>query len=196
MQPITRLLAGSIAISLLSACSSAPPDLYLIESAAERAYDAAEDPLLIGVGSVSLPSYANDVRIARKSEDGRIVLDDDHRWAEAPQNSIHRVFAAELGRRAGALVIAEPFPRGLDLDLRVSVTIENFIQTADDKAEMSGILAYQSGDGRSTVHIERFSFSTPLNGGSVSDYAQGIAANLGLVAGTVSDTISRRGLAE
>lgn len=196
MQRLTKMLACSAALGLVLACSSAPPNLYLIETTEKRSFETGAEPLLIGIGAVSVPSYANDVRIARRGANGLLLLDDDNRWAEPPHESIRRVFSTELARHTAALTVAEPFPRGLALDLRVSMTLESFIQTADNQAKMSGLLAFQSGDGRDTLYIERFSISTPITGSTAADYAEAISRNLETIAATASQTVRDQGLAD
>ncbi|MEL6365543.1 MAG: PqiC family protein [Pseudomonadota bacterium] len=195
MRP-ARPIAAALAL-LAAACASKPPKLYLIEDAPNAGGPQQARELYVGVARVALPAYASDARIARRSEGGRLILDDDHRWAEPPEDSLTRVLSSQIARELGGLSVSEPFPRGFKLDIRVASTFDQFLLTENGEAVMTGTISYITGDGRRTLKIEPFSVKTGVTGASMGDYAAAVSVNLaeigGQIAGTVEDLRSDAG---
>lgn len=154
-------ILGSVLLASLGGCGGGPPPrLYLLEAPAATG-TASPVPTVAGVDALgvavaSLPGYADDARIA--SREGRlgVSLDDDDRWAEAPDEALTRVFAAGLRRHAGATVLIEPWPRGFEPDARLELVVDRLLRRPDGGAEASGRVLVLSADGRELVAVRPF----------------------------------------
>ena len=159
-----RSLQGLAALLLLSACGSGPPaKLYLLEPIVslesqtdERLTDNSINKL--GISVVALPGYAGDERIASLKEDGSVAQDDDHRWADSPDDAITRVLADRLRARANATVLIEPWPRDFNPDARVEVVFDRLLREPLGGSDMAGQILLLSGDGRKVLRALPFQF--------------------------------------
>ena len=175
---------------ILTACTSAPPKFYLLEapSALTSAQTPTGDLQTIGIARVSLPAYANSEKIARVDEDRQLFKDDEHRWAEPPADGLTRVLAASLASHTGATVITEPFPRGLDLDLRVSVQFDRFLRSPDGAAMIAGQYTLEESRRRQVLAIESFSVEVASPSDGYSAYADAVADAVGRLGAEISET--------
>ncbi|MEO1658617.1 MAG: PqiC family protein [Pseudomonadota bacterium] len=175
-------------VLVLTACASAPPKFYLLEAPSALSESQAPSGVYetIGIGRVSLPAYASSEKIARVDEGRRLYKDDDHRWAEPPADGLTRVLAAALSSRTGATVITEPFPRGLDPDLRVSVQFDRFLRSPSGAAMIAGQYTIEDSRGRRVLAIEPFSFEVASASAGYSAYADAVARAVGRLGAEIS----------
>ena len=148
------------AITSIAACGGGPPArLYLLEPVSDSSFKR-DDVVLdrLGIAMVTLPGYAKDARIASRREDGSIYLNDDHRWAEAPEEAITRVLAERLRERSGATLLAEPWPRDFEPVARVEVAFDRLLRESLGGVDMAGQILILSGDGRNVLRVQRFQF--------------------------------------
>jgi uncharacterized lipoprotein YmbA len=145
-------------ILVLAGCSSGPPaKLYLLEPLYDLALE--EEPpkvTAIGLAVVTLPGYVKDTRIASRDAKALLTLDDNHRWAESPDDAITRVLADRLRSTTEATVLVEPWPRGFDPQARVEVAFDKLLRDPTGGAEMAGQISVISGDGRRVLAVESF----------------------------------------
>ncbi|MEM0927887.1 MAG: PqiC family protein [Pseudomonadota bacterium] len=174
----------------LSACASAPPKFYLLEAPSALASNQqATGPYgTIGISRVALPAYASSEKIARVDEDRQLFKEDDHRWAEPPADGLTRVLAAALASQTGATVITEPFPRGLDPDLRVSVQFDRFLRSPSGAAMIAGQYTLEDSLGRSVLAIEPFSVEVASDSAGYNAYADAVADAVGRLGAEISRT--------
>ncbi|MEO1041088.1 MAG: PqiC family protein [Pseudomonadota bacterium] len=175
---------------LLTACAGAPPKFYLLEgpNPQSRAQAPAEHLSTIGISRVSLPAYANSEKIARIDQSRQLFKEDDHRWAEPPADGMTRVLAASLAKETGATVIIEPFPRGLDPDLRVAVHFDRFLRSPSGAAMISGQYTLEDSLGREVLAIEPFAVDVESASAGYSDYAAAVASAIDELGVTISRT--------
>ncbi|MEM9286027.1 MAG: PqiC family protein [Pseudomonadota bacterium] len=174
----------------LSACASAPPKFYLLEAPSALASNQqATGPYgTIGISRVALPAYASSEKIARVDEDRQLFKEDDHRWAEPPADGLTRVLAAALASQTGATVITEPFPRGLDPDLRVSVQFDRFLRSPSGAAMIAGQYTLEDSLGRNVLAIEPFSVEVTSDSAGYNAYADAVADAVGRLGAEISRT--------
>ncbi|MEM6746713.1 MAG: PqiC family protein [Pseudomonadota bacterium] len=174
----------------LSACASAPPKFYLLEAPSALASNQqATGPYgTIGISRVALPAYASSEKIARVDEDRQLFKEDDHRWAEPPADGLTRVLAAALASQTGATVITEPFPRGLDPDLRVSVQFDRFLRSPSGAAMIAGQYTLEDSLGRNVLAIEPFSVEVASDSAGYNAYADAVADAVGRLGAEISRT--------
>lgn len=161
-----------LASLLLVGCSSSPAATSYILGSSSAPGSPVVKPIgvnRIGVDSVRVPSYAQSKEIAMLNSDNTLTTDDNHLWAEAPEETIQRMISQGLRQTTGLEVIASPYPRGMDADARVQVRFDHLVQT-ETIAKISGQFIITDGRGREVVKIEDFDYSRPLNGASYSGF--------------------------
>ncbi|MCG8441346.1 MAG: PqiC family protein [Caulobacterales bacterium] len=178
MPNLSALLLAAAAL-LASACSSAPPQLYLL-SAPTPAETAAPEGryAVVGLAELTLPAYGRGEKIVSQGEGEQLLRDDDHRWAEPPEEALTRAVSRALRSRIAASVVAEPFPRGLDPDLRVLIRFDRFLRAADGRSEMAGQFVLMSGDGRAVRRIEAFDIAMAGRGEGYSAYVDAVSRSV------------------
>ncbi len=187
----TLLVLSFISALTLSACGS--PNRFLLTMPVDRSIPAGQsDFRRIGLRKVTMPEYANSEKIASLEPGSVILQDEENRWAESPEDAVARHLAAGIARGLEAVVVVEPYPRGLNPGLQIEVRFDRFLRdVAGNSANLSGQFILGSGDGREVVHIDTFSYAKALPS---SDYAGYVSAlNEGLI--ELSKTISEAALA-
>ncbi len=143
-----------VGLMLLSACGSGPPPkLYLLEplqpiASLPPSVTSSTGIGLLGMSAVILPGYATNTQIASIGRNGTVVQDDDHRWAEEPEDAITRVLSDRLRERASTTVLLEPWPRDYNPAARVEVVFDRLLREPLGGADMVGQILLLSGDGR------------------------------------------------
>ncbi|MBX2836249.1 MAG: PqiC family protein [Gammaproteobacteria bacterium] len=183
----TRLTRCAVVILLAVlplACSSKPPaKVYLLEPVFDlQAEVPAANIQALGLAVVTLPGYATDQRIASRGERARILLDDDHEWADSPDEAITRVLAHRLQDFADADVLIEPWPRGYDPEARIEVVFDRLLREPTGGAEMAGQIRIIAGDGRRVLGVKRFQFIRYANSQDPSAYFESVAMGINDVA--------------
>ena len=180
MRHATCYLLALMSVSALGACSSPPTYLYLIEDSdkAPQSIHSVQDKTIINLSKIELPAYAQDERVLRKSQNHSITADDNHRWAEPPDQSLTRVLSTKLSRKMDVVTMVDPLPRGVNPSYRVVVSVDVFLLNETADAEFSGHVTLMSGDGRETLRILPFSLETQSKSLAAGDYATAIEENL------------------
>jgi len=137
----------AVAVLLLSACGSGPaPKLYLLEPIVDeqqqRTPTLAKD---IGLAVVKVPGYADDQLIASRVGGTRVVVSDEHQWAEDPDAAITRVLANRI-----------------DFD--------KLLRDERGGAEVAGQLRIISGDGKEVLSVKSFQVVHESGGMAQADF--------------------------
>ncbi len=176
----------SVSVLCLAACGS--PNRYLLDMTDNKqVVQGQSDFQRIGLQKVSLPDYARGEKIASLMAGSAILQDDKNRWAESPEDAIARSLAAAIGRGLSAVVLVEPYPRGLNPDLQIEVRFDRFVrdQTAG-VASLSGQFIVSSGDGRQVIHIESFAGNYRLSSEGYGGYVDALKEGLAELANTIN----------
>lgn len=130
----------SAGLSLAGCTSSQEPAYYVLGPGAANDARAPTrpSPALIGLRELALPLYARRAQIASVGPDGAISLSDDHRWADDPPRAVSRVVARTLTVLTSWSVIIEPWPVGLEPDVRVDIEVDYFAGTLGGELRLSG----------------------------------------------------------
>lgn len=149
-------------VMLVGACGSGPPPkLYLLEPHADLRQEQPAKPgamviKSLGMSAVTLPGYASSTQIASLNNNGTVVQNDRHRWAEEPEDAITRVLADRLRNRSGGAVLVEPWPRDYDPSARIEVVFDRLLREPLGGVDMTGQILLLSGDGRDVIKILPF----------------------------------------
>lgn len=160
-----RLIGLFVSVSFLVACGGGPPPrLYLLEphSALEPVVASADVDSgisMLGISKVQVPGYASDAKIISLLADGSLHQNDNHRWAEEPEDAITRLLADRLRHHAKATVLIEPWPRDYVPDARIEVVFDRLLREPLGGAEMSGQIQMISGNGRALLRSVPFRFA-------------------------------------
>lgn len=161
--PLLLLLV--LLASGLSACSSGPPPrMYLLEAVASMNEPSFTDKQTssiksLGMSTVVLPGYASSTQLAGVGDDGLVYQDDNHKWAEEPEDAISRLLAERLRLHADATVLIEPWPRDYAPSARVEVIFDKLLREPRGGADMVGQILLLSGDGRKLLSALPFQFT-------------------------------------
>jgi len=151
-------LLGVFLCLTMTACGGGPPaKLYLLEPLVdEQQTRTPTESKNIGLAVVKVPGYADDKPIASRLGGTRVLLTEDHQWAESPDTAITRVLANRMRAYSGGNVIVEPWPRGFDPESRVEFDFDKLLRDERGGAEVSGQLRIISGDGREVLAVRSF----------------------------------------
>lgn len=94
--PIRRTATMAVLLCL-AACGSSPPNDYYRLTPMGVPATAGERPSL-GVGPVDIPDYLNRSGMVYSAGGNRLVISEQHRWAEPLDEGITRVVAVNLAR--------------------------------------------------------------------------------------------------
>lgn len=103
------LVAGAVAT--LAGCTpfeskADPSRFYVLELPAAGKAEPAGWPFALGVQRVRLPEYLDRPQVVSRTPENRVTFSEFHRWPEAPEKAVSRVFADALARRLGATRVA------------------------------------------------------------------------------------------
>jgi uncharacterized lipoprotein YmbA len=130
------------AVLALAGCSeSQEPAYYVLGTKTDTVAGArtgAPTASLIGLRELALPLYARRTQIAAVGPNGAISMSDDHRWAEDPPRAVSRVVARTLTVLTGRPVAIEPWPVGVEPDVRVDIEVDYFAGALGGDLTLSG----------------------------------------------------------
>jgi len=162
-----------------------PPKLYLLDEVSTgSAADSIDTSLLeaLGISQVVLPGYANDVRIAIRGDGKQVVLSDDRRWAEEPEEAITRLLAKRLAVRATATVLVEPWPRDFAPQVRVEVILERLLKEPDGGAHLVGSIQMLSSNGRKFLRAIPFNYKVAGGSTDTDEFFSAVASGVDAIA--------------
>ena len=145
------LAAGGLAF--LSGCATSPtPSFYTLSATAPQALSVGRD-YSIGITAVTLSPQVDRPQLVLRVDDNRVVLDEQHRWAEPLRSDLGRVVAENLSRLLGQQqVVAYPHGAGLDPDYRVQIDAQRFELRLGEAAALDAVWSVRAkaGDAVST----------------------------------------------
>lgn len=137
--------------ALLCSCShiSLPTNVYVIDIPQEndKQYDnnvqLGNGPV-IAIMPISVPAYLNRPQIVMREKGSRILISENHRWAENLDKAISRVLAASLtDRLASVNVVAVPLKLGVHSDYTIQLDISRFEGNLNDYLELDAFWTLQ-----------------------------------------------------
>jgi uncharacterized lipoprotein YmbA len=140
---------GSLVIALLAGCGSSPASFYTLSAGAEpRSTASAKDtaPYSIAVGPVTLPELVDRPQLVVRVAANRVMLSEQHRWAEPLKSEIPRVLAENLAQLLGTKrVSAYPQNTGSGADYRVVVDVQRFESAPGESATVEALWSVHRG---------------------------------------------------
>ena len=130
-----RKFAATLALLALSACTSGPQ--YLVETAPSTLRVQSRVSTVL-VRTVSLPSYAEDEKIAIEAEDGTVRDSNFGLWADEPERAATLKITRNLNTMTNAKVAPEPWPLPEPPQGVVDIRVETFIATNTGSFRISG----------------------------------------------------------
>ncbi|MEL7536827.1 MAG: ABC-type transport auxiliary lipoprotein family protein [Pseudomonadota bacterium] len=186
---LTRHCVALLATCLVAACSSAPePVLYTLEPSL-TGRDSQRDGPRISLAEVELPAYARSNLIASADGPNKIRLDDDHRWASVPSESITSALAQQLEAALDGTVLVQPHPRRFRPTLAIRVNFDRLLRTERGAAELSG-RAIISVDASESIEIVRFAVVGAATGADYAAYMASVQAALEEIASRIADRVT------
>jgi len=123
-----KLLMGILIVGLLSGCSS-KSNFYQLQpnSTGSAGSTASMKHTVIGVAEVEVPGYLNKPEMVTRLTEGRIVVHDQERWADAFPNNIQSVLRHNLATLLPQYTfLSYPWEEPLSDRYRIYVTIDRF----------------------------------------------------------------------
>lgn len=172
MKPVPIILAGA-AIALSAACGSSKiPNFFVLPSPATG---EAGTGVIIGLESLTLPSYARQDKIVSLSADNIVLMDDDNRWAEPLEPAIAARLSRELTRCTGAPVALRPYMQGVRPEMKISISFDKFLRSENGSAEIGGQYFVSAGRLKETISVRRFEFSVPAKDKGYPAFADAVS---------------------
>lgn len=179
------LLIGAV---WLAGCSSGPqPILYTLGPSA-GVVEAPRGALKISLPAVDLPAYARSNLIASADGPNRVLVDDNHRWASPPGESVTLALAQHLESKLDATVLVQPHPRGFAAELVIDVSFDRFLRTASGAAEVHGRAVIVRSRTES-LEVVRFTITAPTSGDGYVGFMVSMDRALAQVAALVASRV-------
>lgn len=128
-------LISSLALLVLTACGTTQQ--YLVETAASDLHVRARVSTVL-VRTVSLPSYAEDEKIAIEGEDGEVRDSAFGLWADDPARAATLRITRNLNTMTTAKVAPEPWPLPEPPQGVIDIRVETIIATKSNTFRLTG----------------------------------------------------------
>jgi uncharacterized lipoprotein YmbA len=186
-----------LALSLLTACASAPPEItyYLLRPPLDEGSGPIEAPIRAGLGRVMVAPYlarSNGIQIETK--DGEIRPASQYQWAEALAAGVRWYLRAEVGEQLGHQIGGSLTDRR-DWDYTVDVFVERLHGTMTGQAVLVASFVVRGGTGATgdaEIYEYRFSESTPLPEEGYTAVVEAEKVLLAEFAGRIADALRER----
>ena len=183
MTHTTKILLISLLALALSGCGTSPPVRYYnLEPLGAGAAGDGTNNIIVGLGPLDVPGYLSRPQIVTRGPNGEILINDYRRWAEAVDESIHRIVAANVESLAeGVTVLAYPFNTMLQLEYRIYGDVVRFDADQNGKAVLIVQWGIISADRETVVEPRRVRYeqmaSTPAEVGAIVAALNGVIAD-------------------
>lgn len=190
------------AIALLAAtlcgCAGSPPvHFYTLspEAQADSSQIAAETPLRISVGPVSVPDAVDRPHVIVRTGPNQVSLTEEHRWAEPLKTGIPRVIAENLSRLlATREVWAYPQTAAGPVDYRVQVAIQRFESTPGQGVAIDALWSVQPSSAnekavKAGLKTGRSSVQQPVTGSGYDALAAAHSRALAAISHEIAEAI-------
>jgi uncharacterized lipoprotein YmbA len=157
------LLASMLA---LVGCAHTPtPHYYVLAGAKGAGTDNVSDGPAIGLGPITLPDYLDRPQIVTRANDSRLVLSNEHRWAEPLAASLGRALLAELEHAApGHNIALHPWRASLAITRQVRVDITRFDRDAGGSFHLGAHWSVSTPGSDQATPTRRSDIEVPVNG--------------------------------
>jgi uncharacterized lipoprotein YmbA len=170
------LLSAVFCAVLLSACGSSPPVRFYTLEPMQGARSSADVASTIGVGPLRFPDYLNRPQIVSSGENGKVVVAEFDRWADAAASTFQRALTANLNSLLDdTMAIEFPFGGGLlHPDYRLVAQVNQFSTDITGLATLDISWVMVTADDAEFISSRRSVFTAPA--ASDSSYASRVAA--------------------
>jgi uncharacterized lipoprotein YmbA len=137
MMVTARTITLCILTSLvLVACGSSPPvRYYALAPMSTEPRQEANDPVVLGLGPLSMPEYLNRSQIVTRGAGAEMNVDEYSRWAEPLGPALHRIVSTDVDNLLdGVVVVAFPY----DSMIRAQVNYRVLGEVSRFDADQSG----------------------------------------------------------
>jgi uncharacterized protein len=157
-----------LAVSLAGCGSSPKPTYYTLSSSLAPAKQVQPTASFsVVVGPVTLPELVDRPEFVVRAAANRVVLVEQHRWAEPLKREVPRVIASNLSRLLGTTrVFAYQQSMIGGANYRVLVDFERFDSIPGDSVQVEARWSVQRVAGGNDVRTERSIVSVPTDGQS------------------------------
>lgn len=173
----------------LAGCStSTEPAYYLLGpsgSTTTETPQAGVSERVIGLRELALPLYVRRTQIASVGPDGAVTLSDDHRWAEEAPRAATRVVGRTLTSLTGDTVVLEPWPTGIEPNVRADIEVDYFAGALGGELRLAGQYRIVRSDGtKPTTRTFNLVEQATVEGyeGLVEAHRRALVALAGLIA--------------
>jgi uncharacterized lipoprotein YmbA len=190
------LLVGLVMVQ--TACSlgapSKPSNFYVLSPAPGTPVagrEAANAPLSVAVGPVTLPDIFDRPQIVTRPDTNRVELAEFDRWGGDLNEDLSRVLTQNLmGRLNTENVAAYPW-QGPDRPVyQVAVRFFHFDGELGKRADVSGIWELLDGRGGCQLAVRRFAFTQTPTGPDYADFVQALSAGLEVLSQDIATGIA------
>lgn len=132
----------SLAFALLSGCvSSAPLRYYTLGAPTPADLHSRNKPsCAIAVGTITIPEMVDRPQIVLQTEPNRVVVLEQHRWAEPLKSEISHAIVANLTRQlTDAWVIDARQQASRNIDYRISIDVQRFDSQLNEAAVIEAL---------------------------------------------------------
>lgn len=160
----TIVLAALYAL-LLSGCAHTPqPRYYVLSGPQGAANDSVHSGPRIGLGPITLPDYLDRPQIVTRASDSRLVLSNDHRWAEPLAASFSRALLDQLERALPTrAIVLHPWRDSLNIARQVQIEVTRFDRSADGAFRLSARWSVTE-PGKDDTTTRQSDIDIPVNG--------------------------------
>ena len=176
-----------LSAALLTGCAHTPqPHYYVLSGPSVATNESTRSGPSIGIGPLLLPDYLDRPQIVTRATDSRLVLSNEHRWAEPLNVSFARALLGELEKQLPTQnLVVHPWRASLDIARQVRIDITRFERDAGGGFHLGARWSVTNGD-NSIVPATRVSeIEVPVNGQD-DDYDALVAAANSAVAALAS----------
>jgi uncharacterized lipoprotein YmbA len=173
----------ALCVLLLAGCAHTPkPAYYVLSAPANAAGEHMRAGPTLGLGPITLPEYLDRPQIVTRASDSRLVLSNEHRWAEPLAVSFARALHTALERALpGQNVVLHPWRDALTLQRQVRLDVTRFERDASGSFHLSARWSVRALDAEQSVDTRLLDIDIPVNG-KQDDYDALVAAANGAVA--------------
>lgn len=134
-----RIAAAALAL-LLGACASPVTESFYTLAGPAGPAPGSGSSLSVYVGPIAIPEDVDRNPMVLSTGPNRVVIDEQHRWAEPLKGGIARVLAESLSRELGTpRVLSSRQGATLPVDVRVAVEVRRFESSLTEGSTIDAI---------------------------------------------------------
>ena len=192
-----RLLAWSVLVCLLPACSRTTPARFYVltptlELESTQPLSTSRHETTIGIGPVELPDYVDRPQIVTQDGANTFQLAEFDRWAEPLEENFSRVLIENLSDLlAPQRIMVSPWKTAVPIEYRVAVEVTRFYSNASGKTTLHARWSIQAAKGGDILASQQ---SRLRESAGAQDYPATVAAMskaVGLLSQEIATAITR-----